>query len=188
MNKEIHPRTQQINRDQRAKSRKASLDTLNWLAATFPAAFDTEQTVRPLKIGIINDILSYIDEHQVSTVSRSKLRQALVRFTRRMEYLVCLKCREARIDLDGKPVSEVSEDEAMQAREKIHQHVEKNIRIKHQQKKQQVAILSIDSAPTLKELKPITEVMVKKRVAKRFDPDAVAKLKEKLRLAKSAGR
>jgi ProP effector len=187
MNKEIHPRTQQINRDQRAKARKACLDTLKWLATTFPAAFDTTQKVRPLKVGIINDILDYLDKNKVTTVSRSKLRQALVMFTRRMEYLVCLKCREPRIDLNGQPVSEVTDDEASQAREKIRQHVEKNIRIKHQLKKQ-VAIASLDTTIPIKELKPVTEVMVKKKVARRFDPEAVARLKEKLRLAKTVGQ
>ncbi len=185
MFKEIHPRTQQINSDQQAKARKACLDTLKWLAEEFPNTFNTELKVRPLKIGIVNDLIAYIDKHHIKTISRSKLRKALVVFTRRMEYLVCLKHQEFRVDLEGNEVAQVTKEEASQAQEKIRSHVEKNIRGK-QQVKRHCAISSSHEFPVIKEFKSTTEVLVRKKVAKRYDPEAVARLKEKLRLAKTA--
>lgn len=184
MMKEDHPR--KVEKAQ-LDARKSCLDTLKWLAQTFPHAFNTEENVKPLKIGIINDIFAYLEANQITHLSKSKIRQAMVMFTRRMEYLVCLKCREPRVDLDGKTTTDVTEDEALQAKEKIKRHVDKSIRIKHQVKRQCV-ISSHDSLPVIRELKPVTtEITVKKKVQRRYDPKAVERLKEKLRLAKSAG-
>jgi len=181
--KEGHPR--KVEKAQ-LDARKSCLDTLKWLAQTFPHAFNTEKQVKPLKIGIINDIFAYLEENQITHLSKSKIRQAMVVFTRRMEYLVCLKCREPRVDLDGNATTEVTEDEALQAKEKIKRHVDKSIRIKHQAKRQ-CAISGHDSVPVIKELKPMTtEITVKKKVQRRYDPDAVARLKAQIRLAKSA--
>lgn len=186
MNKVVHPRTAHINRAQKERSKKACVEALQWLAKTFPEAFDTEAQVRPLKIGIMNDLLEYVATHQVKTVSKSKLRQAVVMFTRRMEYLVCLKCQEERIDLHGNPVGTVSDEEALKAVEKIKKHVAKSIRDKHTPKKESLMLAPIsDHYQPPKEVKSLAEVTVKRKI-RRFDPDAVARLKEKLGIAKES--
>ncbi len=119
MNNHIHPTTKEVNRKQIEESNTAKMEALNWLSTTFPEAFDTEHRVRPLKKGIMDDIFAYLDRNPECDFSRSKLREAVVIFTRRMEYLVCLKCRNNRIDLDGKFAGEVTEDESENAAEKI---------------------------------------------------------------------
>lgn len=122
---ELHPRTAVINKTQKNQSKKARADALLWLAANFPAAFDNSLRIRPLKGGIMNDILLHADKAAEVGISKSKLREAVVLFTRRLDYLACLKAREMRVDLQGNDVAEVSAEEADHAAAKIKKRVEK---------------------------------------------------------------
>jgi ProP effector len=125
---ELHPRTAVINKAQKNQSKKARSEALTWLAANFPAAFDNSLRIRPLKAGIMDDLLQYADKAAEAGISKSKLREAVVLFTRRLDYLTCLKAREMRIDLQGTVVSEVTEEEAEHAAVKIKKRVEKSVR------------------------------------------------------------
>jgi ProP effector len=125
---ELHPRTAVINKVQKNQSKKARLEALDWLAKKFPKAFDNTISIHPLKIGIVDDVLEYAEEAAEHGISRSKLREALVLYTRRIDYLSCLKAREMRIDLLGNPVSRVTEQEAEKAALKIKKRVEKSLR------------------------------------------------------------
>lgn len=125
---ELHPRTAVINKNQKNKSKKARSDALLWLASNFPAAFDNSLCIRPLKVGIMEDILLHADKAAECGISKSKLREAVVLFTRRLDYLACLKLREIRVDLHGNEVAEVSADEADHAAAKIKKRVEKSVR------------------------------------------------------------
>lgn len=219
---ELHPRTAVINKTQKNKSKKARHDALVWLAANFPAAFDNSLRIRPLKIGIMDDILLRADEAVQVGISRSKLREAVVLFTRRLDYLACLKAREMRIDLDGHLITEVSEEEAEHAALKIKKKVEKSVRNSRKTlagkaliqtnasphgstypAKQALQAVStalnpaddvfpvyparsnafIPSSPVSQATK--TAVVVKHKTTKPYDPDAVARLKEKLGLSRA---
>lgn len=125
---ELHPRTAAINKNQKNKSKKARTDALLWLAATFPSAFDNSICIRPLKVGIMTDILEQAEKAEEFGISKSKLREAVVLFTRRLDYLACLKAREMRVDLFGNDVCEVTEEEANHAAAKIKKRVEKGIK------------------------------------------------------------
>lgn len=125
---ELHPRTAVINKIQKKQSKKARTDALLWLAANFPAAFDNSMSIRPLKTGIMHDILLHADKAEKIGLSKAKLREAVVLFTRRLDYLACLKLREMRIDLEGNEVIEVTEDEADHAAAKIKKRIEKSVR------------------------------------------------------------
>ncbi len=125
---ELHPRTAVINKSQKNQSKKSRLDALQWLAKNFPDAFDNSLRISPLKKGIISDILMQADKALEDGVSKSKLREAVVLFTRRIDYLTCLKAREMRIDLQGLPAGEVSEEDAERAATKIKKRVEKSAR------------------------------------------------------------
>jgi ProP effector len=92
---------------------------LNWLTERFPEAFHCQNRIRPLKIGILHDVLSFSDEAHRLGISKSKLREALVLFTRKVDYLACLKAKEMRIDLYGNPTARVTDEEAQQARAKL---------------------------------------------------------------------
>ena len=106
----LHPRTAVLNEKQKNLSRRARDKALRWLAKRFPEAFDNTKRVRPLKIGIMQDILKYSHEAVADGISKSKLRESVVRYTRRLEYLACLKAREPRIDLFGNIGEVVSEN------------------------------------------------------------------------------
>ena len=124
----LHPRTAVINQKQKNQSKKTRLDALHWLQLTFPGAFDNRSKIQPLNVGIINDILAYAEQAAAVGISKSKLREAVVLFTRRLDYLICLKAREMRVDLLGNPVVAVSEEDAERAALKIRKRIEKSIK------------------------------------------------------------
>lgn len=126
--KELHPTTLMVNNVQREKSREAVRHVLTWLSTTFPKAFNVEGAIRPLKVGILQDILAYAEQNGGLPFSKAKLRKALVVFTRRMEYLTCVKMRDTRIGLDGEEVEAVSEEGAKLAVQRIKKTIEKTIR------------------------------------------------------------
>lgn len=114
-----HPITQAINNQQKNCSRQQRLRALKWLQHQFPAAFDISLRIRPLKIGILEDIMQYSEIAAEQNISRSKLREAVMLHTRRLDYLVTLKLQEVRIDLRGNPIEQVSCEDAQQATQKI---------------------------------------------------------------------
>lgn len=213
---ELHPRTAVINKTQKNKSKKARTDALLWLAATFPAAFDNSLRIRPLKAGIMDDILLHADEAAQAGISKSKLREAVVVFTRRLDYLACLKLREKRIDLQGNDVAEVSAEEAEHAAAKIKKRVEKSIRNARKILAEKTAgqfntnhqpasytPKTTNQSATAEDSFPIyptrsytaqtastqtvraAAVVVKHKTTRQYDPDAVARLKEKLGISRN---
>ncbi len=217
---ELHPRTAVINKKQKNKSKKARLDALSWLAVTFPKAFDNSVFISPLKKGIMDDIMEYADQAAEAGISKSKLREAVVLFTRRIDYLTCLKAREMRIDLQGNVISEVTEEEAEHAAVKIKRRVEKSVRnarkvmaeksvtspsaVSQQgtgynfKTNSQPQSAADDFLPIYPARSPAygaqatpaqparsAAVVVKHKTTKQFDPDAIARLKEKLGLSRS---
>lgn len=205
---ELHPRTAVINKAQKNKSKKARNEALSWLAVTFPQVFDNSLRIRPLKTGIMHDILAYADKAQEAGISKSKLREAVVLFTRRIDYLTCLKAREMRIDLDGNPVAMVTEEEAERAAVKIKKRVEKSARnarknLLSKVPNQSSRLSQPGFQPSQEIIPPFPErapaysmqnasvqttrspsVIVKHKSARQFDPNAVARLKEKLGLSR----
>ncbi|CEG55669.1 ProQ/FinO family protein [Legionella fallonii] len=214
---ELHPRTAVINKKQKNKSKKARLDALSWLAVTFPNAFDNSVSISPLKKGIMADIMEYAEQAVQAGISKSKLREAVVLFTRRLDYLTCLKAREMRIDLQGNVVSEVTDEEAEHASVKIKRRVEKSVRNARKilseknsnpptmspQQGSGYSFKASNSQPVSApdDFLPIypprspqsapaqparsAAVVVKHKTTKQFDPDAIARLKEKLGLSRS---
>ncbi|KTC75313.1 ProQ [Legionella birminghamensis] len=210
---ELHPRTAVINKSQKNQSKKSRNQALAWLSEQFPQTFDNTQRIRPLKNGIMDDILAYADQANEAGISRSKLREAVVIFTRRLDYLACLKAREMRVDLQGNPTTQVSEEEAERAAAKIKKRVEKSVR--NARKLQTVKpVLSSSakmesikspsshythysssydynqpgerhySSPAQQTAKSAADIIVKHKTVKQYDPDAVARLKEKLGISR----
>lgn len=128
--KEQHPQTVMVNNAQREKSRKAVREALSWLSTTFPKTFNVEGAIRPLKVGIDKDILAFAEANGGLPFSKSVFHKVLVVFTRRMEYLTCVKMRDTRVDLNGEEVEPVSEEAAKLAILQIKKIVEKGSRIR----------------------------------------------------------
>jgi ProP effector len=191
---QLHPRTESINVKQKNHCRLARLQALRWLVARFPKAFDTTEQIYPLSVGVMADVLSYAKEAELSGISKSKLRQAIVVFTRRIDYLTSLKLGGVRINLEGEVCGVVTEEQAMAAALKIKKRVEKSVR---NQKRAvfleaQAARLAVepyrtrsferehDNDHTLGSKK--TEIVFKNKTTKAVDPNAVERLKSKLGL------
>lgn len=201
----LHPRTASINSKQKTQAKLARQQALCWLVATFPHAFDNSVQIQPLKTGIMDDILAHADSAALAGISKSKLREAVVLFTRRVDYLACLKAQETRIDLYGHPVEPVTTEEALHASLKIKKRIEKGIR---NTRKTPVVktVPSHTKAPFTPQVatKPLpphqypesatyaqntptpkratTSVTIKP--SRTYDPSAVARLKEKLGLSR----
>lgn len=208
----LHPRTEVLNKAQKNHSKKIRNEALLWLTSTFPEAFDNSRRIRPLKIGITNDILVHAAAAAEAGISKSKLREAVVLFTRRIDYLICLKAREVRIDLQGNPATSVTIEEAESAALKIKKRIEKSarnarkmitnqIRSNHYHAKaattQSSDFLLQEKAPHYPERLPAysaqtaipptaktAPVVVTHKTTRQFDPEAVARLKEKLGLSR----
>jgi ProP effector len=203
----LHPLTEKINKKQKAKAKQLRADALRWLAKTFPKAFDDSTSIHPLKTGIMKDILTHAETASAG-ISITKLREAVIVFTRKIDYLTCLKAREMRIDLDGNPTVLVTEEEAAQAADKIKKHIDKCAKIAKQNAVEQSvpaaksvpsssAQLTQDSATYSSDMDydhrfaatqtpaRAATVVIKHKTNKPFDPDAVARLKEKLGLSRN---
>lgn len=213
---EQHPRTVIVNNSQKQASKKVRAKALAWLVQRFPEAFDNSVRIRPLKTGIMNEILTYADEAQVAGISKSKLREAVVLFTRRIDYLTCLKAKDMRIDLEGNPVAVVTDEEAEHATLKIKKRVEKSVKNARKILATKACVTFPSGAaserskfksnrvPTIEDQFPIypsraisqgsqaplasqqkaATVLVKNKTSRQFDPNAVARLKEKLGLSR----
>ena len=196
-NQPLHPHTEAINHKQKNHAKQARLKALAWLAEMFPQAFDNRHCIRPLKIGIMTDVLGYAEKAEAQQISKSKLREAVVVFTRRIDYLTCLKAREMRIDLEGNPITHVSKEEAERAALKIKRRVEKSAKNERKEPPKPPAVKQIKTEGRMPEAPPafstqnITEspthrVTIKHKTARSFDPNAVARLKQKLGLAQKS--
>lgn len=196
---ELHPRTVIINKKQKIQAKKTRNEALIWLAKTFPCAFDNTTSIQPLKLGIMADILAYEEQAKAAGISKSKLREAVVIFARRLDYLTCLKAREMRIDLAGNPVGPVTEEEANRAAEKIKKRIEKSVQNSRKKLTNKPKIdsgvnstdyknyVSDEEAADEDRIIPTTRtasVMIKRKVSRVYDPEAVARLKEKLGLSR----
>lgn len=204
---ELHPRTAIVNKKQKNQSRLARNEALLWLAAVFPRAFDNSIMIQPLKLGIMEDILAHADQAVLVGISKSKLRQAVVMYTRRIDYLTCLKAREMRVNLSGEPESIVTEDEANRAAAKIKKRIEKSVKNARKSTlgkpaqscnaksntSDQEDFYSVDdkfndylNVNNLAQPSRNATVVIKQKSARSYDPEVVARLKEKLGIARKA--
>ncbi len=190
---DLHPRTEAINKKQKQKSKTAKNEALQWLAARFPQAFDNRLNIQPLKSGVMPEILQYAEEAAAAGISKSKLREAVVIFTRRIDYLTTIKAKENRIDLSGEVVGSVTEEEAERASQKIKKRVEKSAKIARQcvvkgpttfVQKSAASYNPQEESFSYSPAPKATSVLVKSKPSRQFDPDAVARLKEKLGLSR----
>ncbi len=88
-------------------------EVLAYLAAEFPLCFATDQAVKPLKIGIFQDIAEKLTAE--SPISKTQLRQALRVYTLSWKYLEAVKEGVSRVDLAGEPAEIIDAQQAEHA-------------------------------------------------------------------------
>ena len=118
-------------------------ETLELLYKTFPKAFVKDGEVKPLKIGIFDDLKERIAS--VEGLSITKVRAALRMYTARLKYLYSVKEGVARIDLDGNATEDlVNAQHESYAKERI---AEINAKRKPQKPKNNTGIKNFVKKP-----------------------------------------
>lgn len=103
-------------------AKKNKLVIIDWLIEHFPAAFFKQsKQVKPLKIGVFDDIIDFYERLNAPPFSKKNLREALNYYSSSPAYLHCQKANSARVDLFGNEVDIVTEDQAKYAYQRYQQ-------------------------------------------------------------------
>jgi ProP effector len=103
-------------------SKSAYIQTLDWLVATFPNAFSRKpKEIKPLKIGILEDIYQHLDNLNYPEFSKQDIKQAIQFYSSSPMYLNCQKEDCARVDLFGQEVDVVNHEQAKYAQLRFEQ-------------------------------------------------------------------
>ena len=114
------------------------MNALNWLYVTFPKLFKKQEKL-PLKIGILYDILVWLDDNKDSVgeevreerPTRTAIRDALTFYTNNKWYQQALVENDKRYDLDGIAVDNVQDVHKTHAIER-HTKIEDKIKAKNE--------------------------------------------------------
>ena len=103
--------------------RISTKDIITYLAEKFPECFSVKGPVKPLKVGIFQDLAERLNDDE--TVSKTRLRQALRHYTSSWRYLKAIKIGAFRVDIDGKDAAEIDEEQANYASKTLKESQEK---------------------------------------------------------------
>jgi ProP effector len=103
-------------------AKKEKLQVIDWLIEHFPGAFFKKASqIKPLKIGIYDDIIDFYERLEVPPFSRKVLREALNYYSASPAYLKSQQTDVARVDLFGIEVDVVSGEQAKYAHQRYQQ-------------------------------------------------------------------
>jgi ProP effector len=95
------------------------IQTLDWLITHFPTTFSRKpKEVKPLKIGILEDIYLFYDTLKFPEVEKQAIKHAIQHYSASTVYLACQKEDQARVDLYGQEVGLVNKEQAKYAQER----------------------------------------------------------------------
>ncbi|MCI2284147.1 RNA chaperone ProQ [Colwellia sp. MSW7] len=103
--------------------RISTKDIISYLVEKFPACFSLKGPVKPLKVGIFQDLAEKLDDDE--TISKTRLRQALRHYTSSWRYLKAIKVGAFRVDIEGNDVAEIDEEQAKYASKTLKESQEK---------------------------------------------------------------
>lgn len=115
----------------------SSKEVIGFLVETFPACFCAEGEMRPLKIGIFQDLVERVQGQK--NLSKTQLRSALRVYTSSWRYLHGIKPGAVRVDLDGNPCGDLEEQHIVHARKQLEEakaRVQARRMAKQQERKQ----------------------------------------------------
>ena len=99
--------------------KKDKMQIIEWLIEHFPSAFfKNRKQVKPLKIGIFDDIIDFYERLESPPFSKKSLREALSYYSSSPAYLSCQKAETARVDIYGIEVDVVTPDQAKYAHQR----------------------------------------------------------------------
>ncbi len=109
-------------------------ETLTFLAERFPKCFVLEGEVKPLKIGIFQDLAKELEDSE--QVSKRLLRMSLRHYTSGWKYLASVKEGNHRVDLHGELGEKVEAQHAEHAQEQLKESKQKAAEKRQQQRAQ----------------------------------------------------
>lgn len=109
-------------------------ESLDILYERYPKAFIREGEIKPLKIGILEDLKA--DVPKMEGMSVSKLRGAVRLYTTRLRYLYGVKEGNMRIDLEGNPTEAVTPEHEAYAKERFLEISQKRKEAREKRQKQ----------------------------------------------------
>jgi ProP effector len=90
--------------------RISTKEIITYLSEKYPSCFSLKGPVKPLKVGIFQDLAEALADDE--KVSKTRLRQALRHYTSSWRYLKSVKVGTFRVDIDGKDVMEIDQEQA----------------------------------------------------------------------------
>ncbi|GHE90778.1 RNA chaperone ProQ [Thalassotalea profundi] len=103
--------------------RTSTKEIIAYLVEKFPGCFSLEGPVKPLKVGIFQELAEQLAEDE--TVSKTRLRQALRHYTSSWRYLKSIKLGAYRVDITGAEVAEIDQEQADYASKTLKESQEK---------------------------------------------------------------
>jgi len=86
---------------------------IDWLIEHFPKTFFRKSSqIKPLQLGIFDDIIEFYERLEFPDFSKKSLREAINYYSSSPAYLKCQKTAAARVDIYGNEVDKVSEEQA----------------------------------------------------------------------------
>ena len=99
---------------------------IDWLIDNFPNAFFKQaKFVKPLKIGIYDDILDFFNRLDTPPYSKKKIKEALNYYSSSPAYLLAQQKDAARVDLYGTEIDIVTQEQARYAQKRYQEHYPK---------------------------------------------------------------
>ena len=100
-------------------SKKDKIMVIDWLIEHFPQTFFKKSNqIKPLQIGIFEDIVECIDRMDYPPFSKKALREAINFYSSSPSYLLCQKPNTARVDIFGNEVDIVTDEQAKYAQQR----------------------------------------------------------------------
>jgi ProP effector len=101
-------------------AKKERLQIIDWLIEHFPNAFFKKGSqVKPLKIGIFDDIIDFYERLESPPFSKKALREGVNYYSSSPAYLSCQKEHMARIDIYGNEVDTVTSEQEQYAQQRF---------------------------------------------------------------------
>ncbi|MCH9756735.1 MAG: ProQ/FinO family protein [Gammaproteobacteria bacterium] len=99
--------------------KQKKIKIIDWLIEHFPAAFFKKpRQVKPLKVGILEDVIDFYDRLDTPPFSKRTLRSAFTYYCTSPAYLNAQKINKARIDLYGNEMELVTAEQAKYAKQR----------------------------------------------------------------------
>lgn len=111
-----------MNATERILAKHSKIKVIDWLVEQFPAAFfKKSRYVKPLKVGILEDVFAFCLQLETPPFSKKAIRSALTYYCTSPAYLNAQKQNTPRLDLFGNELDLVTEEQAKYAKQRYEQ-------------------------------------------------------------------